>query len=180
MTPIWPVASGFDVTRAVEQLDACSAWNRYRERTEQYGTPHDGVSDVWVRYNAWRLYTGDWAAFNGPHVSEWYPVVAEVPAVWSLVRKAARRVGATELGGVLVTRIPPGGEVKPHVDGGWHAEHYRKFAVQLKSAPGQGFCFDDARLDAEPGDLYGFDNSRRHWVVNPTEHERMTLIVCVR
>jgi hypothetical protein len=178
---IWPVASGFDIGPLCEQLDAHpEIWNQHRERTEQYGTPHDGVSDIWVRYNAWANYTGDWAAFNGPHVSEWYPEIRHIPAAWSLSRRVQRLVGASELGGVLITRIPPSGEVKPHVDGGWHAAHYRKFAVQVRSAPGQAFCFDDAQLAASPGEVYGFDNSRRHWVVNPTEHERMTLIVCVR
>lgn len=156
------------------------AWNRHRHRTELYGTPHNGVSDIWVRYNAWSNYDGDWSAFNGPHVSVWYPVIAQLPAVWSLVRKVKRFVGASDLGGVLITRIPPGGRVAPHVDGGWHAGHYAKYAVQLMGNRDQAFCFEDAELRPEPGDLYTFDNSRTHWVTNDSDEDRMTLIVCLR
>jgi aspartyl/asparaginyl beta-hydroxylase (cupin superfamily) len=168
----------FDVSQAVKELDACTAWNVHRQRTAMY--VHGGLSDVWVRYNDFENFTGDWDAFNGPHESVWYPVIRELPAVWSLVRKLKRATGKSELGGVLVTRIPPGGEVKAHVDGGWHAGHYEKFAVQLKSAPGQMFHFEDSQLNAAPGESYTFDNSKLHWVTNPTDAERMTLIVCLR
>lgn len=181
MTPIWPVTSGFDVGPLVEQLQAHpEVWNTHRERTEQYGTPHNGVSDIWVRYNAWDHYTGDWAAFHEPHESVWYPVVADIPAAWSLARKVKRLAGAETLGGVLITKIPPGGRVEPHVDGGWHAAHYRKLAVQVKGNQDQAFCFEDAQLRAEPGEVYEFDNSQRHWVVNDSDTDRITLIVCVR
>jgi quercetin dioxygenase-like cupin family protein len=181
MTSIRHVASGFNVAEAVKQLDAHpEVWNLHRQRTEMYGTPHNGVSDVWVRYRDWAEYTGDWQAFHEEHTSVWYPCVAVLPAVWSLARKVKRHVGAKTLGGVLVTKIPPGGRVEPHVDGGWHASHYEKFAVQLKGNDRQAFCFEDSELRAEPGDLYTFDNSKLHWVVNDSDSERMTLIVCVR
>ena len=59
-----------------------------------------------------------------------------------LVFDLMRLFEAESLGMVLITRIPAGGEVKPHVDVGWHAQHYLKFALQLKSAPGQKFCYE--------------------------------------
>lgn len=179
--PIWPVASGFDVAPLLEQIQAHpEVWNTHRQRTEAYGTPHNGVSDIWVRYRPWEQYTGDWAAFHDEHKSEWYPVAATIPAAWSLARKVKRHVGADVLGGVLITKIPPGGRVEPHIDGGWHAAHYRKFALQIQGNQKQAFCFEDAELRAEPGDLYGFDNSRLHWVENQSDTDRMTMIVCVR
>jgi quercetin dioxygenase-like cupin family protein len=107
-------------------------------------------------------------------------VHAAIPAVWSLARKVKRHVGAKTLGGVLVTKIPPGGRVEPHVDGGWHASHYDKYAVQLKGNAQQAFCFEDSELRPEPGDLYTFDNSKLHWVTNDSDSERMTLIICLR
>jgi hypothetical protein len=181
MTSIRHLASGFDVTEAVKQLDAHpDVWNLHRERTEMYGTPHNGVSDVWVRYRDWSEYTGDWPAFHAEHVSQWYPCVSVLPAVWSLARKVKRHVGAKTLGGVLVTKIPPGGRIEPHVDGGWHAAHYAKYAVQLKGNSQQAFCFEDSELRPEPGDLYTFDNSKLHWVVNDSDSERMTLIICLK
>ena len=175
------LSSGFDVVAAVAQIDAHpEIWNTHRMRTELYGTPHNGVSDIWVRYNAWENFTGDIAAFNAEHVSQWYPVIKVIPAVAVLVHDVFDQVGGKELGGVLITRIPPGGEVKPHVDSGWHAGYYEKFAVQLKGNAQQAFCFEDARLSPEPGDLYQFDNSKLHWVKNDSSEDRMTLIICIR
>lgn len=175
------VGGGFDVESLLAQIDANpDVWNRHRVRTELYGTPHLAVSDIWVRYNPWRNFTGDLQAFNAPHLSEWYPVVDQIPAVRELVSQVYRKVGGRQLGGVLITRIPPGGRVEPHIDGGWHAGYYEKFAVQLRGDERQIFHFEDASLSALPGDLYTFDNSRLHWVTNDSDAERMTLIICIR
>lgn len=172
----------YDVAEAVRQIDAQpDVWNRHRDRLDRYGSPHAGVSDIWVRFNDPAKMADDPVAFfQSPHESVWYPVVHQVPAVWSLVRRLFRHVGGKRLGGVLITRIPAGGEVKPHVDTGWHAGFYEKFAIQLKGTPEQAFCFEDSRLSALPGETYTFDNSRLHWVTNPSASERMTLIACIK
>lgn len=177
------VASGFDVGPLIQQLERNpDVWDRHTLRTQGYDTtPHKAVSDVWVRFRDWSEFDGDAASFaNGEHESVWYPCVHQIPAAWSLARRVYRHVGGKQLGGVLITRIPPGGEVKPHSDHGWHAEHYEKFAVQVKGNKEQAFCFEDGELRPLPGDLYTFQNDRTHWVVNPSAEERITLIVCVR
>lgn len=179
--PIALLPRTFDVSRLVSQIDANpSVWDGYKARTAAYGTPHGGVSDIWVRYNAWKNFNGDMADFNGPHSSEWYPVVEHIPAVIRLCLDVLEYVGDTELGGVLITRVPPGGEVKPHVDGGWHAGHYRKHAVQLRGNQKQGFFFVGHEVRAEPGQVYAFDNSKVHFVKNESDSDRMTLIICSR
>jgi hypothetical protein len=172
----------YDVAQAVRQIDANpDVWNRHRDRLDRYGSPHSDVSDIWVRFNAIENMEADPVAFfQGEHESVWYPVVRQIPAVWALVRKLYRHVGGKQLGGVLVTRIPAGGEVKPHVDTGWHAGYYEKFAIQLKGTAEQAFCFEDSRLSALPGETYTFDNSRVHWVLNPSGEDRMTLISCIK
>jgi aspartyl/asparaginyl beta-hydroxylase (cupin superfamily) len=120
------------------------------------------------------------AAFNGPHTSEWYPVVEHIPSVIRLCLDVLEYVGDTELGGVLITRVPPGGGVKPHVDGGWHASRYRKHIVQLKGNKDQGFFFVDHEVRANPGQIYAFDNSQLHWVKNDSDSDRVSLIICSR
>ena len=180
MASIEHITSGLNVGPLTDQLARHpEAWDRHTMRTEAYRTPHKGVSDIWVRYNAWENFHGDPQAFNSEHESVWYPVVADIPAAWSLARHVCRMVGG-KLGGVLITRIPPGGEVKPHIDTGWHAQVHDKYAVQVKGNGKQSFCFDDKRLHPMPGDLYTFDNSRRHWVTNDSDEERITLIICIR
>lgn len=181
MPPILKLAEGYDVSPIVAELDAHpELWNEHRARTLAYGTPHGAVSDIWVRYNDFANFTGDMAAFNGPHESVWYPGADELPAVRRAVYDTMRAVEGDVLGGVLITRVPPGGRVEPHIDGGWHAGFYGKFALQIKGNAQQAFHFEGESLSAEPGDLYTFDNSKLHWVTNDSETDRITLIICIR
>jgi hypothetical protein len=153
--------------QANEQL-----WNQHRDRTEDPASPHHEVDDIWVRYAL------D-AKVQGPHESVWYPAAAGLP-VRELVYPLMQYVQGERLGGVLITRIKSGKQCKPHHDDGWHAKYYEKFAIQVQSAPGQAFCFDGASLESKPGDVYWFDNAFTHWVTNPTPHDRITLIVCIK
>jgi quercetin dioxygenase-like cupin family protein len=90
-------------------------------------------------------------------------------------------LGPHELGGVLITHIPPGEGVAPHIDTGWHAEYYYdKYAVQLQGNKDQGFCFEGLTISAEPGQVYWFNNQKKHWVYNDSNEDRMTMIICVR
>ncbi|HSB74281.1 MAG TPA: aspartyl/asparaginyl beta-hydroxylase domain-containing protein [Terriglobales bacterium] len=179
---IEPVRGGFDVAPLVAEIAAHpEVWNQHKLRTESYGTPHTQVSDIWVRYNPWRNFNGDAAAFVlEPHESEWYPVAESIPAVVRLIDQVMQEVGGKELGGVLITKVPPGGEVAPHIDQGWHSRYYEKFAVQLLGNQDQVFWFEDCELRPEPGDLYTFDNSKLHAVYNRSDEDRMTLIICIR
>lgn len=175
------VARGYDVAPLADQLAKHpELWDEHRHRTVGYG-PHGGVQDVWVRYRDFAEFTGDVPAFHtGEHVSQWYPCIAKIPAAWSLARKVRRLSGRARLGGVLITRIPPGGTVKPHVDIGWHAESHEKYIVQVKGDQRQAFCFEGEELRADDGDVYWFRNDRSHWVANDSDRERISLIVCVR
>ncbi len=149
-------------------------WNQHTGRTDNPESPHHGLDDIWVRF-------GDQERIkdNAPHDAFWYPS-AEVLGVKRLCLDLMHHVGGVELGGVLITRIPPGATCKPHEDHGWHAKRYEKFAVQIASAPGQAFCFEDESLETKPGDVYWFDNSNMHWVINDTPYERVTMICCIR
>ena len=172
--PIKLLQSGADVTALAWALRAQpGVWDRNPARTKPPASPHHGLHDVWARYCA----PGQDA--RQPHDAVWYPEADLLP-VRGLVMPLMAMVGGVKLGGVLITRIPPGATCKPHTDPGWHAQHYEKFAVQIESAPGQEFCFDDTRLETKPGDVFWFDNSRTHWVTNPTRWDRVTLIACIR
>jgi hypothetical protein len=179
--PIYQVGRGLDVSQAVAEIESQpDVWNRHDLRTNRYGTPHKSIPDIWVRYNDWANFDGDAAAFNGPHESAWYPVIEQLPAVRKIVFDVMHCVQGETLGGVLITKVPPGESVLPHIDGGWHAQHYEKFAVQLKGHPQQAFHFEGISLSALPGDIYTFDNSFTHWVTNDSDEDRITLIICIR
>lgn len=181
------LVTGVEVEPIVAELAAHpELWNANRLRTTLYGGPHNDVSDIWVRYRCLDELDASRdpqaiADFVGqPHESVWYPAIDVLPTLRQLIFEVARYFDVERLGGVLITRIPAGSEVSPHVDHGWHARYYEKIALQIKSAPGQAFCFEDGEFECEPGTLYAFDNSHSHWVTNKSQQERITCIICVR
>lgn len=84
------------------------------------------------------------------------------------------------LGGILITRVPPGGEIKPHVDAGWHAGYFSKFYVAVQNEPGAVFGWDDGEIHAKTGEAYWFRNDVPHWVRNDSGADRIAMIVCIR
>jgi quercetin dioxygenase-like cupin family protein len=149
-------------------------WNQYTARTESPDSPHHGLDDIWARFG------GDADAASGhPHFPRWYES-ADVLGIKPFLRDLLHEVGGDILGGVLITRIPAGATCKPHQDLGWHALQYEKYAVQITSAPGQKFCFEDVEIETVPGDLFWFENQSTHWVLNPTNYERITMIACIK
>lgn len=149
-------------------------WNQHCERTCDPNSPHHGLDDIWARFGP-----PDAAESGRPHDSVWYPA-ADILGIKDLCLDIMRKAGGVELGGVLITRIPAGQMCKPHTDLGWHALRYEKFGVQITSAPGQKFCFEDGYLESRPGDVFWFQNQPLHWVINDTPYERITMIVCIR
>ncbi len=173
MKKIQRIAQGFNVAPLAAALRSDHGfWDQDTMRTASPDSPHYGVSDIFVRYAA------D-PKVPGPHESVWYPC-ADVLPVKPLCYDLMRMVDGNRLGGVLITRIPAFGGVKPHIDRGWHAETYRKFCVQVESAPGQKFVVGKEELEAAPGDVYEFRNEYSHYVTNPTDSIRVSLIVCIQ
>ncbi len=178
--------NAFDVSRLQDQL-ICQPqlWDTIRHRTKHPQSPHREVSDIWVRYNPIENYAEDMQAFNAEHVPEWYPVVAQLPEAMRIACELLAHITGTpttwdHLGAVLITKIPPGKQVYAHVDQGWHARHFEKFAVTVKGDDEQAFFFENEYLITHPGDLWWFDNAHPHWVSNNSAEDRITLIVCIR
>lgn len=139
------------------------------------------MSDIWVRYNRPdRLNPEDPRAFNNEHVPVWYPAWKKLPALRPIIFDLMATVEGEMLCGVLITRIPPGEGIAPHVDAGWHVEYTEKFYLSLKSSPGADFVCDGERLNPKPGEMWLFDNRKNHWVENDSTEDRITLIVCIR
>ncbi|NWF45365.1 hypothetical protein F3K02_08905 [Hydrogenophaga sp. D2P1] len=149
-------------------------WNQHTMRTESPDSPHFGLDDIWIRYGK-----SDAAMHGEAHDSEWYEA-SDVLDLKPFLRDLMHAVGGDVMGGVLITRIPPGKTCKPHQDLRWHALEYQKYGLQIASAPGQAFCFEDVQFETKPGDLFWFENQSMHWVPNPTNYERITMIACIK
>lgn len=155
-------------------------WGAHPGRTRE-DSPHFGIPDIWVRFRDLAELTSP-KAFSEPHLPVFYPAWEALPSLRPIVFNLMRKVEATLLGGILITKIPPGGEVKPHHDrGGWHAEFYNtKIYVPLQSnADCVNTCEGETRAIAA-GEAVVFDNLRVHGVVNGGQNNRITLIICTR
>lgn len=175
------LADGIDVTGLQDELDRNpQLWSQYESRIAE-GTPHEGVPDIWVRYRAPEELTTI-EAFREPHVPVFYPAWYQLPSLHPIVSGLVRCFTPVMLGGVLLTRIPPKGQVKRHTDrGSWHAEF-----MNLKLYIGV-VCNDDCinEVDGQEvvikeGELWTFNNLIPHSVRNDGDTERITLIVCMR
>lgn len=177
------LAEHIPVAALREQLTANpDLWGQHGHRKNYAGSPHAEMSDIWVRYKA--INSESDFRTNDEHVPVWYPAWHRLPALKPILFGLMALTQAEMLGGVLITRIPPGQGIAPHVDRGWHVEFYDKIYVSVQSAPGAVFgCDADGvveQLEPRPGQAWLFDNRLNHWVTNASDEDRITLIICVR
>lgn len=157
-------------------------WNQHNDRTTRDVTAHAAVSDIWVRYRPLDQLTAP-ASYNEPFAEfVWYPAYHALPDLRPLVMSLMHRVGGTALGGVLITKIPPGGKVLPHSDRGtWHAEYFNtKVYTVLKANPLSVNHTEDESLVMREGENWIFDNLKLHAVDNAGDDDRITLITAIR
>lgn len=174
------VAGDIDVRPLLAQMEERpELWDQFGWRKKIPGGPHAQMSDIWVRYNA---IANLGPRFNDEHESVWYPAYHALPALAPMMSRLMELVEGKRIGGVLITRIPPGAGIARHVDRGWHVETFDKFYVSLKSAPGAKFiCYEGGLEVLEPkvGECWRFDNRLPHSVENESSEDRITLIVCI-
>lgn len=173
----------YDVADLARQLrDHPDLWNAHALRKTAVGSPHSRMNDIWVRYNDVAPFreSGDYSTFNDPHVPIWYPAWKLLPALRPIIFDLMTLVEGEMLGGVLITRIPPGQGIAKHIDKGWHVAYYSKYYLSIQSSPGAEFHCADEVLTPVTGEVYLFDNKLEHWVENKSNVDRITLIVCIR
>lgn len=157
-------------------------WNERRERIDT--APFVDTDDIWLRANDDRPFRDGkkpWPLFTEPHWSIWYPAAGLLLAVKPLVYQVMAAVNAEHLGGVLITRIPAGGSVKPHKDTGWHATfHNCKVYVPIHSNNQCWNITNGERINMETGEAWTFNNLVQHSVHNKGTTERVTLIISMR
>ena len=165
-----------------EILDNYDKFDQYKFRRTAQGSPHKEMTDIWVRYNDIkpRLATEDFTGFNDEHDSVWFDVVNKIPSVKKVIFDLMHKVDGERLGGVLITKLPPGGHIEKHTDAGWHARYYDKFYVPILNSKGSIFGFEDGNIEPNIGEAWWFDNSQNHWVDNKSETDRIAMIVCIR
>lgn len=147
------------------------------------GSPHMEMRDIWLRYNDIKPYqeSGDYTDFNEEHDAVWFDCSKNLQEAKGPVFDVMSKVWGERLGMVLITKLPPGGEIYPHIDQGWHSRYYDKYYIPIANAKGSSFYFTDGVIESpDEGTVWWFDNSVQHWVKNETDSNRLAMIVCIK
>jgi hypothetical protein len=176
------LAEGIDVGPLLCQLNAHpELWDQHTVRKVAPGTPHSQMTDIWVR---WRRLEelNEPKDFAEPHFPVWYPSWHLLPAIQPLVYALMAQVRCVHLGGILITRIPPGARIDPHHDrGGWHAEYHNcKVYIPIKSNARCVNVCESEEIAMRAGEVWTFNNLLVHSVENNGAEERITAIISMR
>lgn len=182
------ITEGLDVEPLLAELDAHpELWN---ERPERRGgnSPHRETQDIWVRYaSPEAMREPDF--LHKPHESVMWPAFDVLTSIYWIVTNVVTSFPGwgfapsnLEIGGFLITRIPPGKQVYPHHDRGtWHSEYYTtKVWIPLRANDRCVNTVEDESMVWKPGEAWSHDNLIEHSVRNDGESERIVLILCFR
>ena len=174
------VHQGLDVAPMLSELEAQpELWGAHPERGTVPGSPHAAMQDIWCRARAYDDIAVP-GAFREPHWPVFYPAWRALPAIQPVVWSLMGMAKGVQLGNVLLTRIPAGGCILPHVDSGWAPEWFTsKFYVVLASDGCVNRCMDE-EVTMRAGEIWSFENRLTHSVQNHGATDRISLIVTLR
>lgn len=101
---------------------------------------------------------------------------ALLPKVYSAVMDLAALVKAEQIGRVLVTRLNPGGHIKPHKDFGAYHDYYDRFHIVL-DGKGCHFRSGEQIVKMMPGEVWWFYNNDEHEVWNDSDVARIHIVI---
>jgi hypothetical protein len=172
------IAQGVDTVPLVLELARNERlWDANTDRRTYPGSPHVAMTDITARYMPEADVTLETRA--GPHRNVFWPAWHALPALRPLVFGLMARVSAVELGSIILTRLPPGASILPHVDKGWAPEWYNCKAHLTVAGKALVRCADDA-CAFETGTAWTFDNLLTHSVEAIGDGDRISLIVSMR
>lgn len=157
-------------------------WNRQAARTKREQSPHEGLSDCWLRYREVSELSGKESYNEKFFPCVWYPEYHTLTEVKPILTQIMKLLTPVALGGTLISKIPPGHQVKPHTDAcSWHARYYQtKVYTTLKSNPQVVNFTEGEPLVMRPGEVWTFDNLKVHSVENNGNDDRITLMTSLR
>lgn len=150
-------------------------WNEHDLRTKYPESPHFQADDILLRFNELDEPEDVIDDVQTHPFDAWF----QLP-VREMVLDLMRAVGGTQLGRVLITRLAPGASIAPHADGGAPATFYDRYQVMLQCLPGVVFRSGDETVQMQSGDVWWFDNTKEHSVINNSADDRIVLIADIR
>lgn len=153
-------------------------WDENDLRTAHPNSAHAQVSDIWLWFNA-VVGESEYAVVNDLQTIP-YKAWGLLPAARPLVFDLMRRVEGTQLGRVLITKLPPSAQITPHTDQGAPATYFRRYQIALQSLPGALFHIGEETVVFQSGDVWWINNRAEHSVVNNSSDDRIVMIVDIR
>lgn len=152
-------------------------WNADPLRQKFENSPHTQVDDVLLRFG--KIEEGVSIGDNLEAVDQ--PALAKLPNVKKLLLDTMRLVDGTRLGRVIVTRLEPGKKISPHADVlGDYSKYYTRFHLVLQGLPGSLFNCGNETVNMLTGELWWFDASAEHSVINNSRDDRVHMLIDVR
>lgn len=171
------LAEGIDVFPLLHAIQRQPVlWDQHTIRTTHPGTAHSAVSDILVRFND---LANPEAVINDREAVE-FPAWKALPQIRPILFNLMRAVEGVQLGRVIITRLPPGKTITPHVDGGAPATFYSRYQICLQASPGNVFRVADDAFSMKAGEAWWFDNQQIHSVQNNGSDDRIVVIIDVR
>ena len=157
-------------------------WDKNTLRTRHKQSPHTQVSDIWLRFNDLSPYqkSEEYSGIVDEHESINYPAFSELPQARILIFSLMARVEGERLGRCIISKLPAGCSIDPHVDGGSHASYYERFHIPLQTNKDCLFRCGDESVLMIPGTVWWFNNAIEHEVVNQGVDDRIHLIVDIK
>lgn len=175
------IATGLNVAPALLQVEAQpELWDRDTERMTVPDSPHAQSSDMWLRFRP-RAELTSRQSFAEPHFAAFWPAWHALPGLHPIVFHIMAMLGAVYLGGILMTRIPAGCKILPHIDRGWHPEFNATKAYVILKANERcvNHCLDE-QVVMRPGEAWLFNNLITHSVDNDGDSERIAMVITMR
>jgi len=146
-------------------------WDADPVRRSFPGSAHIEASDILLR----------WGENSLDAIPAWdrEPMKA-MPAFKETAVAIMQTLKGVQLGRVIVTRLPPGGRITPHIDGGLNAEFYTRTHLVLHGRPGNMFTSGDETVQMLTGEVWWFENKQQHSCINNSDDDRVHLIVDIR
>ncbi len=172
-SPFILLARGLSVSAALLEVLEADAFHRSLRITTP-GSPHGEAEDVWLRMDV------------APREAVATKVGRSFPLCRAWLYSILESQGASRLGRAFLSRLPPGGRIEPHVDVGPLPIHYdvepyyTRFHLVLQGGAGNLFHCGGESVEMKSGDLWSFDNTQEHWVLNAMTQDRIHLLFDLR
>lgn len=183
MMNFYRLAEGVDVVPLMHAVARQpDLWNQNRFRTTFPNTPHGDVDDIWLRFSdpAKCSTVGTVIGDDNPI---WHSAANRLPQAKPIILDLMRRVDAYELGRVLITKLKPGGRILPHADvhGSYVNTNDRfRYHVVLQGLPGSLYRTGDETVCMRTGEVWWFNPTIEHEILNNSVDDRVHLLVDVR